>query len=279
VRLEDEKTRAGIAALEAQSAEQNVRLQHALRTLERNRPLLEEKLISGLQFDTLETEIAAVRAQLQQTSAHLAREKVRLADALVRAPFAGVTGARIVSLGDYLKVGDPVVTVVDLDPLEISFQVPEQLKAKLLLGQAVALQVTPYPDREFAGKVSFIAPRVDVATRTFQVKAQVANGEHLLNPGMFARVRLVTDVFADAVTVPWESVIQTESETYLYLVEDAVARKVPLRLGRVTPQWAQLLDSEVQPGAAVILEGKFAARDGQKVAVRQKSTAAAGVKE
>jgi membrane fusion protein, multidrug efflux system len=279
VRLESEKTRAGIAALEAQTAEQNVRLQHALRTLERNRPLLEEKLISGLQFDSLETEIAAVQAQMEQTRANLAREKVRLADALIRAPFAGVAGARTLSVGDYLKVGDPVVTVVDLDPLEISFQVPERLKSKLSFGQPVALQTAAYPDREFAGKVSFIAPRVDVSTRTLQVKAQVANGEHLLNPGMFARVRLVTDVFEEAVTVPWESVIQTESETYIYVVEDEIARKVPVRLGRITPQWAQVFDSDVQPGTAVILEGKFAVRDGMKVTIRQKSPAAVGAKE
>jgi len=68
------------------------------------------------------------------------------------------------------------------------------------------------------------------------------------------------------VTVPWESIIQTESETYLYAVEGEIARKVPLRLGRITPEWAQLLDTELQPGTAVILEGKFAARDGAKVA-------------
>lgn len=279
VRLDAEKTRAGIAALAAQISEHNVRLQNAQRNLARNLPLLESNLISGLQFDNLETEIAAVRAQIEQTQANLAREKVRLADATIRAPFSGVTGARTLSPGDYLKVGDPVVTVVDLDPLEISFQVPEKFKPKLSLGQSVALQVTPYPDLQFAGQVSFIAPRVDVNTRTFQVKAQVANGEHLLNPGMFARVRLVTDIFDQALTVPWESIIQTESETYLYTVADEIARKIPVRLGTITPQWAQIFDADLQPGAAVILEGKFAARDGMKVAVRQRSTAAAGAKE
>jgi membrane fusion protein, multidrug efflux system len=279
VRLDAEKTKAGIAALEAQISEHQVRLQNAERNLARNLPLLESKLISGLQFDNLETEIAAIRAQIEQTQANLAREKVRLTDASIRAPFSGVTGARTLSPGDYLKVGDPVVTVVDLDLLEISFQVPERLKPKLSLGQRVALQVTPYPDQEFAGKVSFIAPGVDVNTRTFQVKAQVGNAEHFLSPGMFARVRLVTEIFETAVTVPWESIIQTESETYLYTVEDEIARKIPVRLGTITPQWAQIFDTDLQPGAAVILEGKFAARDGVKVIARQRSTAAAGAKE
>jgi RND family efflux transporter MFP subunit len=266
VRLDAAKVRAGITNLEAQISELTARLQNKLRTLERNRPLLEKRLISRLQFDNLETEIAEVRAQIEQARANLEREQVRLDDTAVRAPFDGVTGARTLSPGDYLKVGDPMVTVVDLDPLEISFQVPEKHKPKLTLDQAVTLRVAPWPERDFTGRISFIAPRVDVSTRTFLVKAQVSNGERLLSPGLFARVTVVTDVFENAVTVPWESIIQTESETYLYVVEGEIARKVPLRLGRITPEWAQVLDTGLKPGTAVILEGKFAARDGAKVA-------------
>jgi RND family efflux transporter MFP subunit len=274
VRLDAAKVRAAIVNLEAQITELGARLENKLRTLERNRPLLEKKLISRLQFDNLETEIAEVRAQIEQARANLLGEQVRLAATVIRAPFAGVAGVRTLSPGAYLKIGDPVVTVVDLDPLEISFQVPEKFKPKFSLGQIVNLQVAPYPERIFTGRISFVAPRVDEATRTFQVKAQIANGEHLLSPGLFAKVSVVTDIFANAVTVPWESIIQTEQETYLYTVQENIARKVPVRLGRITPQWAQLLDSELAPGSAVILEGKFASRDGAKVA--PKAAAAPG---
>lgn len=278
VRLDAAKVRAGIANLEAQIAELNARLDNKLRTLERNRPLLEKRLISRLQFDNLETEIVEVQAQIEQARANLARAQVQLADTVVRAPFDGVAGVRTLSPGDYLKVGDSVVTVVDLDPLEISFQVPEKFKPKFSLEQSVNLQVAPYPDRTFTGLISFIAPRVDETTRTFQVKARVANPEGMLSPGLFARVAVVTDVFAEAVTVPWESVIQTEQETYIYTVQDNVARKLPVRLGRITPQWAQLLDTELAPGTAVILEGKFATRDGAKVAPKT-AAAPTGAKE
>jgi membrane fusion protein, multidrug efflux system len=274
VRLDAAKVRADIANFEAQIAQYNARLENNLRTLERNRPLLEENLISRLQFDNLETGIAEVRAQIDQARANLAREQVRLSDTVARAPFDGVTGARTISPGDYLKVGDPVVLVVDLDPLEISFQVPEKLKPKFSLKQTVNLKVAPYPERIFTGQLSFISPRVDEATRTFQVKARVANGERLLSPGMFARVEVVTDIFENAVTVPWESVIQTELETYIYTVQDGIARKLPVQLGRITPHWVQLLDTELAPGTAVILEGKFATRDGAKVA--PKSTPSPG---
>lgn len=274
VRLDASKVEASIANLQAQLSELNARLENKLRTLERNRPLLEKRLISRLQFDNLETEIAETRAQLEQARANLTLEQVRLADTLIRAPFDGVAGVRTLSPGDYLKEGDPVVTVVDLDPLEISFRVPEKFKPKFSLDQTVNLQVAPYPGQLFSGHISFIAPGVDEATRTFQVKARVANDDHLLSPGLFARATVVTDSFANAITVPWESIIQTEQETYLYIVEDEVARKVPVRLGQITPEWVQLLDSELAAGTPVVLEGKFASRDGAKVAPKSTPTAA-----
>jgi RND family efflux transporter MFP subunit len=164
--------------------------------------------------------------------------------------------------------------VVDLDPLEISFQVPEKFKPKFSYGQTVNLQVAPYPERTFTGQLSFIAPRVDEATPTIQVKARVANGVRQHSPRRLAPVTVVTDVFEKSVTVPWESVIQTEQETYLYVVQDGIARKVPVRLGQITPQWAQLLDTDLTAGAAVILEGKFATRDGSKVAPKSPATPA-----
>lgn len=266
VRLEAEKVRASIATLQAELEELTARLEYRMRALERNRPLLAQELISPLEYDNFETQIIEVRAQIAAAQAKLTLERVRLADTVIRAPFAGVTGARTLAIGDYLRVGDPVVTVIDLDPLEISFQVPERLKPRISTGQSVTLRVDSYPEREFTGQITFIAPRVDVATRTFQVKAQVANEARLLSPGMFARVTVITEVFPEAVTVPWECIIQTEREVYLYTVEEGVARKLPVRLGQVTADWAQLLDTALLPGAPVILEGKFAARDGMQVA-------------
>ncbi|WP_305043295.1 efflux RND transporter periplasmic adaptor subunit [Geoalkalibacter sp.] len=276
VRLDAEQIEASILGLEARLVELNARLENQQRTLERNRPLLERNLISRLQFDNLETDILQTRAQIEAVRSHLAQEQVRLAATRIRAPFAGVVGARTLAVGDYLRVGDPVVSIVDLDPLEITFQVPEALKPKIFREQQVSLRVAPYPERVFAGRISFIAPRVDIDTRTFQVKAQVDNAERLLSPGMFARVEVITDVFEQALTVPWESVIRTEDDTYVYTVENGLARRVSVRLGRVTAQWVQVLEGELAPGAPVILEGKFAARDGMKVAPQQPAPRASG---
>ncbi|HUU81359.1 MAG TPA: efflux RND transporter periplasmic adaptor subunit [Acidobacteriota bacterium] len=269
VRLDAAKIHADIRNLEARIEEFQIRLSNKKRTLERNRPLVAQDLVSRQQFDNLETEIEETKSQIIQAKADLASQKERLAYTVIKAPFAGIAGVRTFSLGHYLKVGDQVVTIVDLDLLEINFQAPEKFKSRLFVGQDVILAVDAHPGKTFKGKVFFISPQVDLNLRSFQVKAKVENIPPLLNPGMFAHVNMITDVHEEALTVPWESVIQTETETYIYVVEGEVARKVPLHTGKITNEWAEILDTNLLPGTTVILEGKFAVKDGAKVAVKE----------
>jgi RND family efflux transporter MFP subunit len=147
------------------------------------------------------------------------------------------------------------------------FKVPEKYLPNLFLGQEVQLSVEPYPDKIFNGKIFFISPEIEVLTRTFAVKARVANPKKALRPGMFARARLIVEVHENAVAVPWNSVIRTETETYIYLVDGNVARKHPVRIGKVMDGWAEILDSNLAADATVILEGKFAVKDGIEVIV------------
>jgi len=268
VRLNTDKMEAEVRSLEAAIDQLRVRLQNRKTTLERYRPLVKQKLVSLLQFDNLESEIQEIEAEIVQMRARLSREEYRLADAAIRAPFHGVLGSRNFSVGHHLRVGDPVVFLVSMDPLEITFLVPERYKDKIRIGQPVVVTVESYADRSFEGAIFFLSPQIDLQTRSFQVKARLDNEERLLNPGMFARVESITEVREGALTLPWESVIQTEDDTYVYTVQDGIARKVSIVLGKVTHEWAEILDADLVPGTPIILEGKFAVEDGVKVSIR-----------
>jgi len=269
VTLDAAKIQAEIRNLEARMEQLKIRLENKKRTLQRYAPLIKKDLISQQQYDDLLSETKEIDAEIIQAKANLARQKELLSYTVIKAPFDGVAGARNFSVGHYLKVGDPVVAIVTLDPLEIAFHAPEKFKSDIFVGQDVVLRVDPHPDRSFTGKIFFISPRVDVDTRSFLVKARVSNNKPLLNPGMFARVRVITEVHEKALTIPWESVIQTEEETCIYVVEGEVARKVVVRLGKTTPEWAEILTADLSPGTPVILEGKFAVKDGTKVEVKK----------
>jgi RND family efflux transporter MFP subunit len=269
LKIDSTKIQAKIRSLKASIDQLKVRLANRQRTLDRNRPLVEKELISRLNFDNLQTEIKEIESEIAQIRANLALEEERLSDTFIRAPFDGVTGTRNISVGDYLRVGEPVVTVVDLNPLEITFNIPERYSPNISVGQEVFLTVVSFPKIVFKGTIFFISPRVDVNTRNFQVKARVDNSKHLLKPGMFARVELMTEVHENALTVPWESIIHTESEIYIYIVEGNTAKKVPIHLGKTTNEWAEVIDTNIPPGKKVILEGKYAVKDGMKISIKK----------
>ncbi|MDY6863477.1 MAG: efflux RND transporter periplasmic adaptor subunit [Thermodesulfobacteriota bacterium] len=269
VRLDSAKIQAEMRNLNARIDQLKVRLANRQRTLKRKSPLVTQDLISRLDFDNLQTEIKEIKAEIAQIKAALSLEKERLSDTIIRSPFDGVAGARNISTGDYLKVGESVVTVVNLNPLEIAFNIPEKFSPDIFINQEVILKLSPFPAQIFKGTIFFISPLIDIKTRNFMVKAKLDNTRNLLKPGMFAHVEIVTEVHENALTVPWESVIRTESETYVYIVKGETARKVTIHPGKVTNEWAEVLDADIPSGTQVILEGKYAVKDGMKVSIKK----------
>ena len=116
-------------------------------------------------------------------AAKLADRELR--DASIRAPFDGYIQRRLVSLGELVKTQMPVMSIVRVDPLKVTAEIPEGLAPWVQGGQPVDLQVDAYPDRVFTGKVSRISPTVNAQTRAFPFEALVPNGEGLLKPGTF----------------------------------------------------------------------------------------------
>lgn len=266
VQLDPAKIESQVKNLVAKIDQLDVRLANKKKELERNKPLLKQNLVSSQQFDNLTAEINETEAEIVQAQADLALQRERQADTTIRSPFDGVTGARTLSVGDYLKVGDPVLKVLTPDPLEIQFLVPEKYIPSVRLGQTVQISVEAYPGRMFEGTIFFISPDVDVVTRNIEVKAELGNAERLLKPGMFARISLVTEVREDSLTVPTESLVIAEDETYILVVDEQMtAHKVSVRPGQITKEWTEILDANLPPGVKVIVEGKYSAKDGSKV--------------
>lgn len=251
--------------LATQARETEAELAQAVIELGRQRDL-----VARQSADRIRTDLAETEAEIAQAGASLASERARLGDATIRAPFDGVAATRLVNVGDFVEVAGGIVTIVDLDPLEIAFPVPERHKARLALGLPVRIGVDAFPDRPFSGAISYVSPGVDEEARSYQVKAQVANADGLLSPGMFARVLLVTDVRESALTVPAEALIPSEEAISLFVVDAGVARRVEVQPGESVDGWVEVLGAGLAPGVSVVIEGKFALRDGARVAIQQR---------
>lgn len=241
-KVDDAELRAEVDRLEAD-------MDLATQALERTRELLARNASSEADLERAEASARSTRAQLEL-------QRTRLSRTVVRAPFAGEVGERLVSLGDYLTTASPLTTLQTVDPQRASFDVPERYAQVLEEGQTVAFTVAAIPDRRFSGVVDFVDPRVRLPGRTITVKARVANGDRSLKPGMFIEVRLATEVRPHAIVIPEEAVLPLRGATYVWIVTpENTASRVEVQLGVRRPGEVEVV-SGIEEGQRVVTGGQ-----------------------
>jgi membrane fusion protein, multidrug efflux system len=210
----------------------------------------EEYDIALNQFNTALSDIKLVEAQLAKT--------------VVRAPFNGILGLRLISEGSVISTNDPIVSVVNIDPVKIEFSIPERYANLVTIGSPIYFS-NESSKTEVEGKVYAFEPQVDLATRTLKLRALSPNKESRFLPGMFVKIRFILDVVEDALMVPAESVIP-ELEGYKVYVatpEGKVEQK-RIEIGTRTESHVQVV-SGLNVGDLVLTTGVMQARQGMSV--------------
>ncbi|MFT7460383.1 MAG: membrane fusion protein (multidrug efflux system) [Planctomycetota bacterium] len=191
-RLDDHK-------LEAQTAEAKARYEMAKNDDERGKSLLAKKTISVQRYDKFRFEMDAAKAALQLS-------KMRRADAVITASFAGRMDERKVSLGQFVNIGELLSTLIQTNPLEVEFNVPERYLGQLKTGQQIRITSVAYQGEAFEGEVFFISPQLDEQNRTVLMKANIDNSDGRLKPGMFANLELLFRATEDALIIPEQAI-------------------------------------------------------------------------
>lgn len=237
---------------------------------ERARDLLGRKVMSQQEYDES-------KAQLETARAQLALERVRLAKTTLLAPVSGVVGLRQVSLGDYVEAGQAMVNLEAVDPIKIDFNVPERYSAMLNAGQRFTIRVQAHPDREFAGEVYAIDPRLDEAGRTLRARGRIANADMALKPGMFAQVKVTLSTRERAVWVPEEAIVPRGGEQFVFRVQEGRAALTRVTLGVRQLGRVEVIDG-LNEGDTVVTAGHTMLRDNASIrVVNLPVTAAPGV--
>ena len=165
----------------------------------------------------------------RRTELELARQAVR--DSTLSSPLDGIVRERLVTAGQYLAAGAPVVTVVRMHPLRLRAAVPEREAALVRVGQLV--QVTVEGDRRVnEGRLARISPAIDEASRTLMVEAEIPNPAGELRPGSFANARIVTATAETAVLVPASAVVSFAGVDKVLVVQDGRASEKRVTTGR-----------------------------------------------
>ena len=264
VRLDDAKPLAKLDLARASLDSAKAHLRLADQRLARGRQLIKQDLISKEAFEQLESEQLAAAALAREQDASVTLADRELDDYHIKAPFAGIVGARLIDVGNYVEQGSSLVVLMKTDPVDVEFKLPDQNAERVRVGTAVRV-ASPAVVSSVDGTIAFVNPRVDPVTRMLDLKATVRNASGLLRDGQFVAVTLVVEVRDDRAVIPEEAVVTLAGQLSVYVVEDGVAHKRAVELGVRIPPRIEIM-SGVVPGDTVVVGGQHRLNDGARVA-------------
>ncbi len=204
-------------------------------------------------------------AALKVAEANLALAKARAAKTRIAAPFAGIIGARKVSVGSFLRSGQAIVELVDIDEIRVKFSAPERFLSLLNRGAQVSVTTAAYPDHQATGEIIAVEPVLDAATRSARVVARVANPERRFLPGMSATVSVVLSERPDAITIPNEAVFASGNQSFVFALKpDTTVTRVAVVLGMRLADVVEVTQG-LAPGESVVRAGHQKLFEGAKV--------------
>src|SRR6201985_2915802 len=167
-----------------------------------------------------QSSVDATQDTYDQAMAGIARTQALISQKLVRAPFEGELGVRMVEVGQYLTAGTNIVSLTALDALYANFTVTEKDSGARKVGQIVRIKVDAYLGRSFEGKITTIEPQIMADTRNIRVQATILNPDRILKPGMFATTTVVLPDRPPVVTVPETAVDYTLYGDSVFLITE-----------------------------------------------------------
>ncbi len=268
---------------QAQLSKDEASLQDLQRQKKRHTELQSQGFVTQAQVDTIDTQIALAQATVAADQAAIKSANLALQNDLITAPFAGRLGAINVSKGAQVQSGaaaTPLVTISQIDPIEVQFSLPEKnlynLRELVAQGAPVQINLSPQKNVEsgdvpqiFIGKISFVDNRIDPQTGLIRVNAQVSNPKQALWPGQYVTVRLTAGKIKAAKVIPTASLMVRDGSTDqvdVYVLDATnTIQKVSLSRVRILDDVA-IVDG-LDADARVVVRGRENVRPAQKVLV------------
>jgi len=232
--------------LQAQLAQALTKQKLAAETEYRAGVLLKKEAVSKEEYDVALADLRSLQSQTQLIRAQLAKTQVR-------APFSGKIGLRTVSSGEYLTPSTTVANLVSINPVKITFSIPEKYSGQIKLNTEIHFNVAG-SGKKYTAKVYAIEPSIDMTTRTLQLKATAANPSGELLPGSFAKIDLPLSSVNNAILIPTEAVIPVLKGKKVFVSQQGKAKEVMVETGTRTEK-SILITSGLNVGDTVLTTG------------------------
>ncbi|MXN91499.1 efflux RND transporter periplasmic adaptor subunit [Flavobacterium sp. Sd200] len=216
--------------------------------------------VTQQQLDQAKLALTNAKAQYDQT-------KISLGDASIKSSINGIVNKRNIEPGSVVSPGTVLFELVNVSTLKLKVNVPESQVASLKVGNTVKATASVYPDKEFSGKITFIAPKAD-GSLNFPVEITIANNpNNELKAGMYGSAVFGTSSKQPSVlTVPRTAFVGGVGNNQIFVVKDSVAKLTKVTAGRIFGEEVEVLKG-INEGEVVVTSGQINLADGSKVSV------------
>jgi multidrug efflux system membrane fusion protein len=274
------------ALAQAQSAVQRdkARMADAEANARRYEELAKKEYVTQQQADSARAEAAALQATVRADEAAVEQAKLNLAYCALRAPVTGRTGTLLVHAGNVIKANDAALVVIDqMQPIYVSFAVPERVLPQIRAKQGEQLRVTARLSDQRPGEVpessairgeaeqgvlTFVDNAVNSATGTILLKATFANKDETLWPGSFAMATVTLGEIRDATVAPSQAVQRGQQGQYVFVVkQDGTVESRPVVVAMQDERQA-VIEKGLAPGETVVTDGQLRLAPGARVQIK-----------
>jgi membrane fusion protein (multidrug efflux system) len=232
--------------LQAQLRKTELQIKLAEEELDRQNQLLKINATSREAYDIAMNQLGSMKADRDVLKAGINKTEIR-------APFNGLIGLKYVNEGSYVSQSTKIASVQNIDPVKIDFSIPEKYADMVSKGDEVKF-TSEANANQFKGKVFAIEPKIDLATRTLQIRALSDNKNEKILPGSFVKIELQIKETPNALMIPTQSLVPVLKGQIVFVSKDGLAQSIPVKTGVRTDVSIQITDG-ISEGDTIITTG------------------------
>jgi membrane fusion protein, multidrug efflux system len=274
VRIDPRPFQAAVREAEAALAKSRAIATDERRAAEQLRSAYNARAVSVREVEAAEAKASSAEAQILQEQAAVETARLNLSYCTIPAPFAGRLGALRVKPGAIVKANETdLIDLTQLAPIDASFSIREQdlaaARAAMTAGPVDVRAVVAGDPTPVVGRLSFLDNRVDPGTGAIRLKARFENADQRLWAGQFVNITMTLGVERGAVVVPTLAVTASQRGQSVFVVNDDKTVQVRTVQVRRALDGATVIESGVEPGETVVIDGQLRLMPSSTVAIRE----------
>ena len=189
-----------------------------------------------------------------------------IGEILITAPFDGYVGLTDYKVGDKLKNGDLLLTLDDMSSMKAFIYLPEKILPQISQNIKYIASSKLFPEEKYFGVISNIDQRINRDSRTIRAYAIIDNKNKNLRPGLLINIDIVLEEIKDTMLIPEESVLTSKDFSYVFIIDENVAKLKKVNLGITSNGMIQIL-SGLKSNDKVVTLGHEKLKDGSKIKI------------